>query len=373
MLVGLYIFFLFFCMLSYRKSLILFIVALSILWIFLAGTYGNADEPVYLSRYTSPELWQGQTEVLYSFFMSTCRKLGLDFNGFKMVNAFLQLGILSIPIWKRAKHPNIVLLCYSVFPFAMDVTQLRNGLATSVMLFSLDYLFPDEHSSSNNLLDKNDIKFLIGILVATMIHTASAFWIIFLMGKKLQDRGVVFFTISFSILFSTLIRPRLISWLVSFFGASARIDAYLSAQYDSTRALMMTNSLTRIAIFAILTFAILILLRHFRVEKSSDLDFALKINVLALNTIPFVINYTPEMYRMQIGIAVLNYIVITNNWSPSVVKRYTSRLQMPINNFVISVGLILLTLTSIYLLGIRAGNFSTVVEPLFTKNIFFGI
>ncbi|WRM21419.1 EpsG family protein [Lacticaseibacillus paracasei] len=305
--------------------------------------------------------------------MSACRKLGLDFNGFKMVNAFLQLGILSIPIWKRAKHPNIVLLCYSVFPFAMDVTQLRNGLATSVMLFSLDYLFPDARNSSNSFLDKNDVKFLIGILVATMIHTASAFWIIFLIAKKLQTRGVVIFTISFSILFSTLIGPRLISWLASFFGASARIDAYLSAQYDSTRASMMINSLTRIAIFAILTLAILVLLRHFRVEKSSDLDFALKINVLAMNTIPFVINYTPEMYRMQIGVAVLNYIVITNNWSPSVVKGHTSRLQMPINNFVISVGLILLTLTSIYLIGIRAGNFSTVVEPLFTKNIFFGI
>ncbi|WP_426402151.1 EpsG family protein [Lactiplantibacillus plantarum] len=369
MLIFLYILFIVLCLL-FSRSKSVFFGGLIFLWLILAGTSGNADEPVYLSRYVSPQLWQGQTEVLYGMFMSFCRQLGLDFLGFKMINATLQLVLLAVPIYRRAKYPNIILALYSIFPFAMDVTQLRNALATSVMIFSLDYLLRDidRVDVRAHILSLNDIKFIVGIIVATGIHTASFFWLLLLVAKKLSIRATIIFTIAFGLVSGTIFSPMRLDKLMSIFGAGARMSAYVSAAYTSTKVQMLSSALYRVIIFAAISIIILIILNRYKsVDNNTDIFFAIKCNIIVLCVIPLMIQYTPEMYRMQIGLAIFNYIVILNSYN---IHRsdYLQKDGLSVKNCAITIGLILLTVSSLYLLAIWGGNFKVVIVPIFTNN-----
>lgn len=369
MLIFLYILFIVLCLL-FSRSKIVFFGGLIFLWLILAGTSGNADEPVYLSRYVSPQLWQGQTEVLYGMFMSFCRQLGLDFLGFKMINATLQLVLLAVPIYRRAKYPNIILALYSIFPFAMDVTQLRNALATSVMIFSLDYLLRDidRVDVRAHILSLNDIKFIVGIIVATGIHTASFFWLLLLVAKKLSIRATIIFTIAFGLASGTIFSPMRLDKLMSIFGAGARMSAYVSAAYTSTKVQMLSSALYRVIIFAAISIIILIILNRYKsVDNNTDIFFAIKCNIIVLCVIPLMIQYTPEMYRMQIGLAIFNYIVILNSYNIHK-SDYLQKGGLSVKNCAITIGLILLTVSSLYLLAIWGGNFKVVIVPIFTNN-----
>ena len=114
------------------------------MWIIMAFTYNIADEGIYLSRYNNLELWDTQTEYVYEFIIRVCRSIGLNFYQFKAFITLVQLLLVFHTIQKIGTYPNLIAALYFVYPFAMNVAQMRSALATAVFIFGFRYLIDDK-------------------------------------------------------------------------------------------------------------------------------------------------------------------------------------------------------------------------------------
>lgn len=357
-----------------KKSKTLFAITFFFLWILMAFTYGNADYNVYVSRYTDLDVWTSQTEFLFGLLIYISNWIGLSFQAYKAVISLIILLLISFTIWKDARYPNTVMAFYILFTFPMDVAQIRNALATAIMIYFLHYLIIEDKKEQKKMwFTKNEWFFIFGILLATLVHTASLFWILLLVARRLNTKSVVVFTIFFNIAFSTILSPKLISWIASKFGASMRINAYVSIAYKSTRDYLLRGALIRTVFFGVV---IILLLSYLVYNKKTGqklyadnietLKTALNCNIIMMSIISFMVVYTPEIYRMQIGISILNYIVITNCMKKSV------RLQVPVWNLKLGSALMGFTLINMYLLIVH-NNFTSVMLPIFMNNAFFDL
>lgn len=356
-----------------RKSHILYFVCVSFLWLIASFTTGNADEQIYQSRYNEYQLWEDNTEYLYMALIKACNALGLTYQAFKCVSAFIVLTLISCTILRFAARPVLTLLLYAVYPFPIDVAQMRNCLATSVFIFGMGFLLGDmqDGDDQGRLLTKNDILYCLCIFIATMIHTAAFFWIIILVAKKFNTKWAAIFTFVFCLLFSTIMTPRFISSLSGLFGSNDRIYAYTTTGYDLTRDHLLPYTLQRFAIFFITSSVILLItnVSSMRMPEAQrkEYTFYFKITILTLCILPIMINYTPEIYRMQTGLSLIFYMIILNIISGET----TSSTNDAILRFLIPLLLLVFCFVNAHPLYISGDNLKTVFMPIFENNTFF--
>ena len=356
-----------------RKSYILYFVCIVFLWLIASFTTGNADEQIYQSRYDEYQLWEDNTEYLYMALIKTCNALGLTYQAFKCVSAFIVLTLISCTILRFAACPILTLLLYAVYPFPIDVAQMRNCLATSVFIFGMGFLLDDVQNGDNQgrFLTKNDILYCLCIFIATMVHTAAFFWIIILVAKKLNTKWAAIFTFVFCLLFSAIMTPRFISGLSGLFGSNDRINAYTTAAYDLTRDLHLPLALLRVAIFFITSLAVLLItnlssMKMTGVQKKEYI-FYFKITILTLCILPITINYTPEIYRMQTVLSLIFYMIILNIISGETINSTNDAIL----RFIIPLLLLVFGVVNAFLLYIFGDNLETVFIPIFENNTFF--
>lgn len=351
-----------------KQSRTLYIISILFLWILMTFTYGNADEGVYLSRYTTPELWTNNSEYLFSFLIDICRKVGLNFFAFKGVTAAIEITLVGRTVWKLSKYPNIVLLFYFFSSFAYNVVQIRFALASSVFIYSIQYLFNDSATYENHFLSSNELKYIIGVIIATFIHTSAIIWLVLLIAKKCNIKATAVFTILFNILIIFNISPNFISDFLQGFGAEGRMTAYLSTAYQNSS--FRTFGQLKLVLFAaileiLICFYILKNKNYF--ENMNQVELLLKMNIIILIIIGFILKYTPEVYRLQESLFLINYIVLTNVIpTNSFLKVRTKTPIFIVENliFILIIGLSYLELYS-------SSNFFTVWQPLFSNNLLF--
>ena len=142
--------------------------------VYIAITSKNiADLETYEMLYNtgSTALEQGYTLLAY-----LGRSLGFDyvtFRGFLFVTGFL---LIWIGLRRLRINVNLVLGLYAIYPFTMDVIQNRNLLATSIIIFSIPWLCSEKKG--------NTIKYIIGVLLATLIHRIAIVYLVLLLAKK---------------------------------------------------------------------------------------------------------------------------------------------------------------------------------------------
>lgn len=348
-----------------NKSRYVYAYLIVLLWIISSFTYGNADETIYISRYTNIEAWKSNTELLYYYLIKFANSINLNYVQFKMLTSTIQLALISSTVLKYSKKPNLVIVFYFIFPFMMNVAQMRNALATSIFIFSLRFLIEDLHRDSlirKRLLTTNELKYIIGIVIASFIHTSAIFWLLLLIPLKFNEKIVTISTIMISCSVA-FFNPSTLNKILSLFGTSTRIGAYTTEAYSSTRLLLLNGALFRTCLFALVVFMFIFYLKTFG-ELSDEIYFLLKVNTILLTVLPIIYFYTPEMYRAQVDTSILIYILGFNTLSD--VKKNGI---IPLKNFVIFFIITSLSLSSLYFLIIR-GNFESVFYPIFNNNSF---
>ena len=287
------------------------------MWIIMAFTYGIADESVYISRYNNFNTWMSNSELLYSTIILICNKLGMNFQAFKIFITGIQLLLIYSTVWKMAKYPNLVIALYFVFPFPLNVAQMRNALATAIFIFGCRYLLTDDEKIQFKVksiyLNENDIKYIFCVLLATYVHTASLLWLLLLIAKKLtiKNNVIVVGVVNFLIYF--VFSPQNLQKLVSKFGAGDRIGAYFSQAYQDTAWRHFGAALIQILFTAGMMIIMSIIIAN--KENIDDIYILLKINIIMLCLVALVLRYTGEVYRLQEGIAVINFILLSNGFS----------------------------------------------------------
>lgn len=351
-----------------KRSRTLYILSILFLWVLMTFTYGNADEGVYLSRYTTPELWANNTEYLFSFLIDVCRKLGLNFFAFKGVTAAIEITLVGKTVWKLSKYPNVVLLFYFLSSFAYNVTQIRFALASSVFIYSIQYLFKDNTTYKSNFFSSNELKYIVGVIIAAFIHTSAVIWLVLLIAKKCNIKTTVIFTIIFNILIIFNISPSFISDFLQGFGAEGRMTAYLSSAYQNSS--FRTFGQLKLVLFAAILEIIIcayILKNKNYFENINQIDLIFKMDIIILIIIGFIVKYTPEVYRLQESLFLINYIILMNAIpSDSFLKVKT---KIPI--FIIENFILILLIGLSYLELYSSSNFFSVWKPLFSNNLLF--
>ena len=369
MIVGCITILLFLMSIFSKKNKVLYIVLFIWMWILMAFTTGIADEQeVYMSRYASPELWSGNSEILYNAIILLFRKAGCTFYRYKAIITFIQLLLIFTTVWKLSKYPNIVCCLYMIYPFPLNIAQMRHALATAIFVFAIRYLFEDDKiliKINKFKLSWSDFKYICLILIAACIHSASLIWLVLLVAKKFGLKTNIVFTVFFNFLIIFLLSPQNIMKILEVFGAGSRMGVYFSAEYQSSSWRHYGGALLNVTFTAALIFlCFYILNKKSGYVNKSQVMLAMKANISILCIYGLIIKYTGEVYRLQESMTIMSLIILFNALkSDGFSKRKISK-----NNALVFMGVFVFTLGMEYI-SVGMHLIPTILKPILQNNI----
>lgn len=114
-----------------------------------------------------------KSEIGFKFFISLSHLLNLSFFQFRAVIIAISYIFIWMSLQKMELNKSLVLAMYSLFCYNLDVIQIRNLLALSIILYSITFIV---------LPTKNSIlKYIIGISLASLFHVVSILYFLLLL------------------------------------------------------------------------------------------------------------------------------------------------------------------------------------------------
>lgn len=356
----------------FKRSKIVYIVSTILMWAIITFTYGNADEGIYIGRYEYPSRWIGSSELLFSAIINICRTFKLSFVQYKAVLALIYMLLTSTTIWKLSKYPNVVLTLFFFCPFIMNASQLRFGMASAVLIFSYRYLLHDESyriGNSKRNITENDVKFIVCVILAALMHSSAIYWMLLLIPKKttVQTTTIWMLLINAFVLF--VFNPSSVGWLLSKLGAQSRMLAYFSSEYQASsyRHWGWALFISLLIGLSIITLCKIVLKKSHLFQYTEDVNELLKYNIMLLSVISFIYRFTGEMYRPQEALMLMSYIVLTN----AIKKNKFLQLRTNIYSLGIEIGVFSIVAVGFYTKVIMYQNYLTLWNPIFQNSYLF--
>lgn len=179
-------------LLKYKGS-ILKALLLVMMWILFWGNYYNADYFNYelLYNYIS-NTGEGfeTTQLGFSLIMKITSGIGLEYYQFLMAISLLGLYLIASTVKRYTSKPQLVYVLYFIYPFLLDIVQVRHFIAMSIIVFSFRYLVEDRRL--------NNLRFVLGTLIACSIHYISIIFLPLLLIKRMKTKRL--YTLIFIIL-----------------------------------------------------------------------------------------------------------------------------------------------------------------------------
>lgn len=161
-----------------RNSKYLFVWIFAIAWLMIAGNYANPDYEAYETRY---DIGLGiLLEPGFGFLCDFFKYLGYDYFGFKAFVSFICLYMVFYSIRKLSLNISLGATLFILYPFIIDITQFRNFIAYSIVVFGIPFLYERTR--------KGAIKYCATVIVASLFHTSVFFYILFLLARKKINR-----------------------------------------------------------------------------------------------------------------------------------------------------------------------------------------
>lgn len=138
------------------------------------NTY-TPDYESYETKYDAFLLYTNY-EIGFQSLNYLCYYLGLSYQEFRMVVAFLISCFTYIAVKRLSNYPNYLLALFLLWPFVGNVSGLRQGLANIIVCCGVPCLFKEGKSQI--------IKYLLWIALAWSIHQSSLFFLILLFARN---------------------------------------------------------------------------------------------------------------------------------------------------------------------------------------------
>lgn len=350
-----------------KNSRNVYIFAFIVFWILFGWSSNNADYQIYVGRYNN---YSGQilnlTEPLFTALMRIFNMINLDYTQFLIVISFIILMVYFIFIKKSTKQTCFVLVIYFIFPFCIDVCQLRFSIATIFSTIGLYYLIFDEN------VKRSIIKYIIFIFLAGMIHFAMLFLLLLIIPKILDLKQTIIITFVALIIlqiFMTMVPNIEIQGTNVLAGKINFVLDYANQKYN-TEVVLVT--VYRVIIFFVLYLIInrIVIKRIYSQKENVEeydkkinaLKLVLKMNIFILVILPL-LSISVDLYRVQVTLSLIN--IITYSYFFIKQKRGTINLY----NIMFILICILFNMINLYLLVLRNTNIDTVWWPLFNNNL----
>ena len=177
------------------KSKIVTIALFLFMWLLIGWNTDNLDFENYFLKFNRfdglEDLFSGNlNDPGYSIISILFKFLGFDYYQFKIFFSFISLALIYSTIRKFALYPALVSLCYFIFIFALDVTQFRNFISYSIVIYAFRFLFQEGR--------KGVIIYSILIIISSSIHSSSLFYILLLLTRKNINLKIVLLILLFT-------------------------------------------------------------------------------------------------------------------------------------------------------------------------------
>ncbi len=299
----------------------------------------NTYTPDYESYETKYETFVllDQYEIGHQGLVLACNFLGLSYQEFRMVYAFLTVFFLFIFLKKSSGYPNYILSLLLLWPFVSGVSGIRQNLANMIVCCGIPCLFKE---------GKQQIfKYLLWIFLAWTIHQSSLFFLVLLFARGHFGHKEKRLIILLAIIGTFIITSTQLIGNIPFIANNAVLNKWLNLAGDDTADHQNLAGFL-IRAFYVSCYAILVPMLASIVKHHSSLNQweTNRMNVISNASFLLVLSIpgyvvSGEYQRFLYGLLPLYYVVFTEFRFKHFNKPYKQKGQM----IIAYVGLILLT------------------------------
>ena len=156
-----------------KRSKIGFYILLIWMWILFSFNTNSADFEMYKGYYELGRVYSSYydgIEILYKISNDLGNLLNLNFIQFKMIYSGIALILLNIAIKRLTTNFSFALGCYFIFPYLIDIVQIRHFMASIIILLAITVLKDRDK--------KSYIKYYILNMIAIGFHNISIVFLI---------------------------------------------------------------------------------------------------------------------------------------------------------------------------------------------------
>ncbi|MBF8807374.1 MAG: EpsG family protein [Enterococcus lacertideformus] len=287
-----------------KKSRLLLWLSVIILGLIFAGGTENTDMVYYKATYLDDaRIKYKATEFGFYYFVQFCRQLHLGLFGMRGLVFLLSTLLIGATVKKYCVNNHLFVIIYTLFLFFIDAIQLRNLLAIAIVIYSFPYL-----------LENKRLKYFLGVMIASLFHTISLFYLPLLL---LSSKNKKFF------IQITIIGAAILELIYAIYNGMPPYINYLIEEFstNSGRIQQYTERITTGSVQVILLFLLNVLLAYWdtlelpksTISPKNKLfsQYVFYASVLLLMFIPL-LWYSVEFYRLARGILPLIYISVIN-------------------------------------------------------------
>ncbi|MEQ6996726.1 EpsG family protein [Enterococcus casseliflavus] len=343
----------------YKSSNLFFSGALIfIMWILFAFSSKTADHLIYERRYYNNSI--ESTEPLFNLLVNLSNKCGLSLQTFIFLMATIFIIVLY---WFLSDvnlsiiHKGFVISLYFIYPFSMDLIQLRNTMSFIPILIGIKFLVANKKQS--------DVMFFFFLTLSVFLHYSGVFYIFLWIVKKINLKQTILVTSITILLISTLSNfKEILIYLASKIGAGSKITTVLS-----NAIMQQDDTINGTKYMMIITFIISILLLIYVYKKTLNhfVLYVIKLNILLLTIVPL-LDYAVDLFRIQRYLLILVYVSLSYYLvknSDNIYSKYSAKMLL------FKIITLLVPICGLYINIVHSGIFTIVFEPIFKNNILF--
>uniref|UniRef100_UPI004055F417 EpsG family protein n=1 Tax=Agathobacter sp. TaxID=2021311 RepID=UPI004055F417 len=160
------------CSIFKKKSKYLFGILFLYAWIMFGFNINNPDYWSYRIAYEGFSFTAD--EPVFILLCNFFRWLHIDYQIFVIIISFVGLILIAKTIMDFSPYPNIVFCLYLIYPFCIDVVQIRSFFAVSLVIYAIRFII----NYRLNHEKKNIFLFIIFIILATGFHYSAILYLI---------------------------------------------------------------------------------------------------------------------------------------------------------------------------------------------------
>ena len=156
----------------------------------------------FYNYYNDSSLFQS-LEIGFQTLIKIGNFFKLNYQQFLAIYAFIGLYFIKKAICRLTTNRSFALAMYFLFPFFLDVVQIRHFMAFAIGTFALTYLM------KNNISKSQWIRYYIFSVIALLFHYSSIIFLFMPLSKKLKNSKVFIVSVTLTITMLILIHTGL--------------------------------------------------------------------------------------------------------------------------------------------------------------------
>jgi len=209
-----------------KSSKIVSALLLILMWVLYGWNTGNADYMSYNIGYyynaVSNINWS--KEVGFQLLCKLFYKFGLQYNQFLVIISIIGLVLITSTVRRYTKNVAFILAIYFIFPFMLDVVQVKNFMAMAIVVFALRFLIEKKKWGK--------VKYIILVMFASTLHYVALFYFLFLLTEVRNAKRLIYFSLAAASIGVVISYTDLIPQIVAVITPNAEVYSWFTARMN---------------------------------------------------------------------------------------------------------------------------------------------